>query len=98
MRKRRLALLILFVLALALPGAGLVMATHPSPLPDVITTPNFSYNIRYTNDNPPPASDDNYVSTAQAQNFADALDNIADARLVIEFGPEPPKKGRQRKQ
>lgn len=28
-----------------------------------------------------------------------ALDNIAEARLVIEFGPEPPqKKGRQRKQ
>ena len=53
---------------------SLVVANHPD-FPDTITTPNFDYNIRYTNDNPPPATDMNYFSTAQAQNMANALDN-----------------------
>ena len=52
----------------------LVSANHPS-FPDTITTPNIGYNVRYTNDNPPPATDMNYFSTAQAQNLANALDN-----------------------
>lgn len=50
-------------------------------LDDVITTPNFPYDVRFTNDNPyncaapPPGADPDYMPTAQAQNIADALDN-----------------------
>jgi Mg-chelatase subunit ChlD len=54
---------------------GLAQANHPSPFPDDITTPNITYHVRYTNNNPPPAVDSNYMPTAQAQNMANALDN-----------------------
>ncbi len=72
-----------FVLALAALAAGMprvARATHPSPLPDSITTPNQSYVVNFTNDNPytpPPGgmSDLNYCPTTQAQNLANAFDN-----------------------
>lgn len=56
-------------------------ATHPSPLPDVQTTPNEGYNVRYTDNNPydpnnvQPGDDLNYFPLAQAQNLANGLDN-----------------------
>ena len=66
-------LLLAVLLALLLPG--LAQATHPTPLPDDQTTPNFTYHVHYTNNNPPPAVDLNYLPTAQAVNMANALDN-----------------------
>lgn len=65
---------------------NMARATHPSPLPDTITTPNQSYVVNFTNDNPyapPPGAgaDLNFFSTTQAQNIANAFDN-ANAPLV----------------
>ena len=55
---------------------ALAQATHPSPLPDDVTTPNQNYHIHFTNDTPsPPGTDLNYMPTAQANNMANALDN-----------------------
>ncbi|NOZ72000.1 MAG: VWA domain-containing protein [Chloroflexi bacterium] len=56
----------------------LVRASHS--FTDTINTPNFSYQVRFTNDNPytPPAAagdDTNYFPTTQAQNLANALNN-----------------------
>jgi Mg-chelatase subunit ChlD len=65
--------LLAIVCALMIPG--LAQANHPTPFPDDITTPNITYHVRYTNNNPPPAVDANYMPTAQAQNMANALDN-----------------------
>ena len=71
-----------FVIGLAvLFAAEAAQATHPSPFPDTRTTPNESYNVRYTNNNPYDPNniqlgdDMNYFPTPQAQNLADALDN-----------------------
>jgi hypothetical protein len=41
---------------------------------DTITPPN-NYSVNYTNDNPPPAVDANYFTTAQAQRIANSLSN-----------------------
>jgi hypothetical protein len=75
MEGKRLVGLALAIALIALIGTGAALATHPSPLPDIITTPNFSYNIRFTDDNPPPATDANYMPNGQSQNMANALDN-----------------------
>lgn len=74
---------VLPVLLLALIGLfpSLLLANHPSPLPDVINTPSFNYAVNYTNDNPydpnniMPGDDLNYFPDALAQNVADALHN-----------------------
>ena len=47
----------------------------PSNLHDVVNTPANSYEVWYTDDNPPPASDSHYVPAIQAQRAANALDN-----------------------
>lgn len=71
-------LLIIIVLLLALTPL-LVTASHT--LNDIINTPNFSYAVNYTNDNPynpaapMPGDDLHYMPDAQAQNMANALNN-----------------------
>jgi hypothetical protein len=68
----RLVLLGLVLLAIPL----IAQASHPSPLPDDITTPNQNYHVHYTDNTPsPPGTDLNYMPQAQAQNMANALDN-----------------------
>ena len=66
-----------FVIAgLAILLGGIILApVVPSNLHDVVNTPHNSYEVWYTDDNPPPASDTNYVPAIQAQRAADALDN-----------------------
>lgn len=71
MRKK----LVPLVLLLAILAPLIASANHPTPLPDTITTPSFNYNVRFTNDNPPPATDGNFFPSAQAQNIANALNN-----------------------
>ena len=67
----RLVLLGFVLLAIPL----IAQASHPSPLPDDITTPSQSYHVHYTDNTPsPPGTDFNYMP-AQAQNMANALDN-----------------------
>jgi len=73
MSRRRL----LVILALALLIPTVVLATHPNPLPDTITTPNFGYTVWFTDNNPPPTPDANYFPAAQAQNIANALNTNA---------------------
>lgn len=71
MRKKALALVMLFVVLVP----ALARANHPDPLPSTISTPNFSYNVNFTNANPPPATDANFFPSTQAQNIANALNN-----------------------
>jgi len=67
---------------------GAVLADHPSPLPDAITTPNIGYTINYTDNSPynpdpdgdgfcsrPVGADANYFPTGQATIAANSLDN-----------------------
>ena len=77
--------LLAVALCALLPAAA--HATH-APQPDTITTPNQSYIVNFSNDNPysPPAAggdDLNYFPTAQAQVVANALDSaISSAHLT----------------
>ncbi len=73
MRFQRVVLAL--VLSLLIPT--IILATHPTPLPDRINTPNFGYSVWFTDDNPPPTPDSNYFPRAQAQRIANALDTNA---------------------
>ena len=71
MKKGFLSLVV--ILALLVPTLLLAghRTAHPSQLQDSINTPNFGYTIYYTNDDP---TDTDYMSTAQAQLVANAID------------------------
>ena len=68
---------VILALVLSLLIPTLVLATHPTPLPDRIDTPNFGYRVWFTDDNPPPTPDTNYFPRAQAQRVADAANSNA---------------------
>ncbi len=68
---------VILALVLSLLIPTIILATHPTPLPDRINTPNFGYSVWFTDDNPPPTPDSNYFPRAQAQRIADALDRNA---------------------
>ncbi|NOX63037.1 MAG: VWA domain-containing protein [Chloroflexi bacterium] len=77
MSKRRLILWLTVMMMLA---PIMVWANHS--FTDFINTPNFNYQVRYTNDNPyvpppGPTADKNYLPDAQAQAMANALNNNA---------------------
>lgn len=79
-RIHRAAIRSVTVAAALFVAPAVARATHPSPLPDTITTPNQSYVVNFTNNapyTPPPGgtSDLNYCPTTQAQNIANAYDN-----------------------
>ncbi len=82
MKYRPGRLLVIFI-AVPLMAAGL-MPLYPS-LPDSLSSPNFSYIIHYTNNNPynpaspPPSPDLDYMPDGQAQRMVDAANNSSAA-------------------
>lgn len=78
---RSLALLLSAAYAMLGPAREAI-ATHPSPLPDLIISPVENYFVHFTSKNPydpelvppPPTADLNYIHPTAAQAVADALD------------------------
>jgi len=72
--KPRLLISILVTLSALLQPIASSLVRAQITFTDTITPPN-NYSVNYTNDNPPPAADANYFTTAQAQRVANALSN-----------------------
>nr|MBC8414600.1 hypothetical protein [bacterium] len=74
-------LFMLAVFSLLLVGIMPVWAACPANLTDNIITPVFGYEVSYTNDN----TDGDFISDADAQDVADALDATHQAYLDLGF-------------
>ena len=73
-------LLIAFFVCPLLISDVFALCACPGNLDDLITTPLFGYEVKYTNDS---VTDPDYLSTTQAQRAADALDDHHQSFLDI---------------